>query len=116
MLNFFGVPGNRQTLLGMPDIEKLNIFTKHCNTRGIQEGDKDANCSANRPITHGAGSVQCYANAQPETGELESSCTNTNSNSNCYTNTGSNSHLKNSNAFIPMVNNNEIEYFLPAPI
>ena len=40
----------------------------------------------------------------------------TNSNTYCYTNTGSNSNLNNSNAFIPTVKNNEVKYFLPGPI
>ena len=38
-----------------------------------------------------------------------------NCNPNCYTNTGSNSNFNNSNAFIPTVYNNDIEYFLLGP-
>ena len=50
-----------------------------------------------------------------KTGDLERSCTNTNSNSNCCTNKNSNSNLNSSNTFMPIVNNNEMEYFLPDP-
>ena len=45
MCNFFVIQGNSQELLGMPDIEILNILTKSCNTIGTEEADKDANCS-----------------------------------------------------------------------
>ena len=38
-----------------------------------------------------------------------------NSNTYCYTTTCSNSNLNDSNAFIPMVKNNEVKYFLPSP-
>ena len=49
-------------LLGIPDIEILNILTIHCNTIGIVEADKDANHSTNRPVTHGTGNEHFYAN------------------------------------------------------
>ena len=52
---------------------------------------------------------------RPETGKLECSSTNTDIISNCFTNTGSNSNLSSSNALMPMVNNDEIKYFLPGP-
>ena len=107
---FFVVPGNGPTLLGMPDMELLNILTISCNTIHTEKEDKDANCSTNRPNTYNAGSEQHCA----ITG-MERSCTKTNSKSNCYAKTGSNSNINNSNAFIPMVNNNDIEYFLPGP-
>ena len=41
--------------------------------------------------------------------------TQKNSKPNCYANTSSNSNLNNSNIFIPLVNNNNIEYCLPGP-
>ena len=50
---------------------------------------------------------QCYANTRPETGDPERSCTNNDSNSNCYTNTDSNSNLNRSKTFMQMVDNNE---------
>ena len=57
----------------------------HCNTISTEETDKDADCSANTPVTHGAGSEQYYANTWQETYKPERSCTNTKSNSNCCT-------------------------------
>ena len=98
----------------MPDIEILNILTISCNTIGTEEAYKNANCSTNTPVTCGAGSYQPYTNIRPETCKLERSWTNTNSNSNCYTNTGSDSNLKSSNAFMPSVNNNESNIFFHA--
>ena len=58
------------------------------------------------------GREQCCTNTGPE-----KSCTKTNSNADYYTTIGSNSNLNNRlcNAFLPMVNNNDIEYFLPVP-
>ena len=67
-----------------------------------------------KPITCNAGSRQFYTNIRPEAGESGRRCTNINK-SNCYTNMGNNSNLNNSNAFIPIVNSNEIKYFLPGP-
>ena len=65
-------------LLGIPDIELLNILTISCNTIGTERGDKDMNCSTNKH-THDAGSEQCYVNTGPER-----SCKRTNSNVYCY--------------------------------
>ena len=50
------------------------------------------------------------ANAGPER-----SCTKTNCNAESFTNIGRNSNLNSRlcNAFLPLVNNNEIKYFLP---
>ena len=63
--------------------------------------------NGNKDITIDAGIEQCCAN----TGS-EGSCTKTNNNIDCYTKIGSNSNLNNRpcNAFMPMVNNNDIEY------
>ena len=47
MCSFFLGPGNRQTLLGMPDTELLNILTISCNTIGTEKEGKDANCITN---------------------------------------------------------------------
>ena len=38
--NFFLVPGNGQALLGMPDIELLNILTICCSTIGTEKEDR----------------------------------------------------------------------------
>ena len=40
--NFFVVPWNGHALLGMPDIEPLDILTLNCNTIDMQE-DHTAN-------------------------------------------------------------------------
>ena len=98
----------------MPDIEILHILSISCNTISTEGAEKDATNSTNRPVTHVAVSKQYYANTRPENSEPERGCTNTN-NSNCYRNTGTNSNLYSSNTFTPMVNNNEIKYFLPGP-
>ena len=46
-MNFFVVPGNRQALLGVPDIETLNILTMNCNTVDMQDTDRADKCSTN---------------------------------------------------------------------
>ena len=50
----------------------------------------------------------------PNTGP-ERSYAKTKNNLSCYGDTVSNSNLNNSNAFIPAVNSNDIEYFIPGP-
>ena len=92
----------------MPDIKLLNTLTVHCKTIDKEREDEDANCSTDRHSIHDAGSDQCCAS----TG-LERSCTRSNSNVYCYTNTGSNSNLNKSNAFTQTVKNNDVKYFLP---
>ena len=96
----------------MPDIELLNTLNINCNTIGVQKYEKDVNCNANKDSTIDAGSEQCCANTS-----RERSCTKTNSNADCYTNIGNKSYLNNRlcNIFLLIVNNNEIEYFLPGP-
>ena len=79
---FFVVPGDGDALLGMPDIELLNILNVNCNTIGAEKG---ANCNANKVSIIDAGDEHCCANTGPE-----SSCTKTNSNADCYINIGSN--------------------------
>ena len=77
---------------------------------GTEKEDKDANCSTTRPDTHNAGSEQCCENTGPER-----CCSKANSNPKCCANTGNNSNLNdnNNNAFIPMDNSNDIDYFTP---
>ena len=41
---FFLVPRNGQALLGMPDIETLDVLTIKCNTIGIQTQNKHTYC------------------------------------------------------------------------
>ena len=108
----FVVLGDREALLGLPDTELLNILNINCNTIGAEKDEKCVNYNANKDSTIDAGSEQCCANTGPER-----SCTKTNSNADCYIHIGSNSKLNNGlcNAFLPMVNNNGMEYFLPDP-
>ena len=94
----------------MPDIELLNIENINCNTIGTEKEGKSANCNVSKGSILSAGSEQYCAN----TG-LERSCSKTNSNTSCYTNRGSSSKNRPYNAFLPTVNNNEIECFLPGP-
>ena len=96
----------------MSDTELFNILNINCNTIGAEKDEKGTNCNANKDSTIDAGSEQCCAN----TG-LERSCTKDNNNADCYANIGSNSNLNSRpcNAFLPMANNNKIEYFFPGP-
>ena len=109
---FFVVLGNGGTLLGMPDIELLNILNINHNTIGTEKEEKGINCIMRTDGILSAGSEQCFVN----TG-LETSCVKTNSNTNCYTNSGSNSDLNKRlhNVFIPMINNNQIECSISDP-
>ena len=45
---FFVVPGNEEALLGMPDIELLNILNINCNTIGTEEEEKGTNCNVSK--------------------------------------------------------------------
>ena len=56
VFTFFVVPGNRQALLGMPDIEIQNILNMTCNAIGTNKTDRDANYNSNTAITQGTGS------------------------------------------------------------
>ena len=56
--SFIVVPDNGQVLLGMPNIEILNILTINCNTLGTEEADKDVTCSTNTPDTHDKSTMQ----------------------------------------------------------
>ena len=47
--NLFVVPGNGQALLGMPDIEILNILNINCNTIGTMETGRAANSVQTQP-------------------------------------------------------------------
>ena len=74
----------------MPDIELLNISNINCKTLGIDKEDKGEYCNMRKESILRAGSEQCCAS----TG-LERSGAKTNSNTSCYTNSGSNSNLNN---------------------
>ena len=43
MCKFFVDPGNGQALLGMPDIEMLNIINKNCNSTATHGADSTNN-------------------------------------------------------------------------
>ena len=103
--NFFAVLGNGQVLLGMPDIEILNILSINCNTVGTHETDTPARCSTNTAKSQVSGCEQHYTNSKQEAGRP----------GRCYANTNSNSNLKPNSMDKPMVNKNEINYFLPGP-
>ena len=72
-------------IVGMPDIELLNIVNINCNTIGAEKDEKGTNCNANKDSTIDSGSEQCCPNTSPER-----SCTKTNSNADSYINIGSN--------------------------
>ena len=71
--NLFVVPGNGQALLGMSDIETLDILNINCYTIDTQEADRAGKCSTMQPIPrfkewttlhkHDAGSSQTLKNA-----------------------------------------------------
>ena len=90
----------------MQDIEMLNIINTNCNTVGTEKEEKGRNCNMRKDSILDAGSEKCCANTGPER-----SCDKTNSNTSCYTNSGSNTNLYNRlhNILRLMVNNNEIE-------
>ena len=45
---FLVVPGYREVLSGMPDIELLNILNINCITIGTEKEEKGANCYASK--------------------------------------------------------------------
>ena len=51
----FVVPGNGQALLGMHNIEILDIQTIHCNTIGTQEAHKTTKYTTNTVNGQGSG-------------------------------------------------------------
>ena len=104
--------GNREALLGMPDIELLNTLNIKCNTIGTDKEENSTNCNMRKDSILDAGSEQCCANTVQER-----SCAKTNSNTSCYTKSGSISNLNNRlhDVLIPMVNDNEIECSIPGP-
>ena len=96
----------------MSDIELLNILNINCNTIGTDKEEKGENWNMRKNSILGAGIEYCCAN----TG-LERICVKTNSNTSCYTDIGSNSHLNNRPADVirPVANNNENKCSIPGP-
>ena len=78
----------------------------NCNTIGTDKEEKSENLNMRKDSILSAGCEQCCANTGPER-----SCAKTNSNTRCYTNSGSHSNLNNRplNILRPMLNNNDIE-------
>ena len=106
MCKFFVIPGNGQTLLGMPDINTLSIIHINCNTIDTQETDRANKCSTNTAMDQGPRHEHQYPNMMQEADRAEK----------CYTNTDRISKFHNKDA--PMVIDNElytINYFLPGP-
>ena len=97
---------NGQALLGMSDTEIINIITINCNTIGMQETGRAAKCSTNKANNQGSGCEKHCTNARQEASRP----------GRCYTNTSHNLNLKSNNTDMPVVNKNEINYFLPAPL
>ena len=96
---YFAVPGNGQALLGMSDLDMLNIINININSIGTEHGGGNDNCCTNK------------ANSQNADMTHETDGTKK-----CYTNTGSIS--KSDNADKPTVNDklsNTIDYFFPGP-
>ena len=62
------------SLLGMQDIEILNILSRICKTIGTEEAEQ-------MPIAVQTGSEQCYTNTRTDTGEPRRNCTNVKSKS-----------------------------------
>ena len=51
MCIFFVVPGNRQALLGMPDIDMLSIIKINCNAIGTHRYDSTKTAVQTQPPT-----------------------------------------------------------------
>ena len=66
MCKFFLVPGNRQALLGMPDIDMFNIIDINCNTIDIHGTDSVNTCRTNMAICQSTRHVQHYTNMMQE--------------------------------------------------
>ena len=96
---FFVVPGDGNALLGMPDIELLNIMQINCNTIGTKKEEKGVKDNENKRNAINVGSDQCYAN----TG-LEKDCNKKDTGSSL------NSNNRPHNASSPMVKDNTGHY------
>ena len=76
MCKFFAVLGNGQALLGMPDINTLNIIKINCNTIDTHGNDSANNCSTHIAIHQSSKHVQHYTNAMQDVHRAKKSCTN----------------------------------------
>ena len=75
MCKFFVVPGNGQALLGMPDIDVLNIISIDIHSIGTEYDAGNDNCCTNEVAAQSTGMMQ-------ETNRAEKCYTNTDSISN----------------------------------
>ena len=71
MYKFFVVPGNRQALLGLPDINMMNIMHINCNAMGAQETDRANNCCTNTAIYQDSRHEWNYTNLMQEADKVE---------------------------------------------
>ena len=104
MCKFSVVPGNRQALLGMPDIYMLNIININWNTIDTHGTDSTNNCTRNTAICQSSRDVQHYTNMMWEADRAEK----------YYANTDRISEFENKDK--PVVINKEpntVNYFLP---
>ena len=58
MCSFFVVPGNRQPLLGMPDIKTLGILTINFNTVETKEANGHENCQTRQEMDTTENTIQ----------------------------------------------------------
>ena len=76
---FFVVPGNGQALLGMSDIDMLNIININYNTIITHRADRTNNCSINTTICESSRHVQQYTNMMQDADGFEKCYANTDS-------------------------------------
>ena len=67
-MHLFVVPWDGDVLLGMEDIELLNILQINCNTIGTKKEEKGMSYNENKRNAINVGSGHCYANTGPGKG------------------------------------------------
>ena len=94
-------------LLGMPDIELLNILQINCNTIGTKKEETGTNYNEIKRNTISVGCEQCYANTN-----LEKDCDKKDNSADSCTNTGSSLNSNNSphNTSWPIVKDTAVDY------
>ena len=96
-------------LLGMPDIELLNILQINCKTIGTRKEEKSMQYNKNKSNAINVGSEQCCATTGPE-----KNCDKKDSSADSCTNTGSSLNSNNGlyNISLLMVKYTPIDYLL----
>ena len=109
----FVVPGDGDTLLGMPDIDLFNILQSNCKMKGTKKDENDTNYNQIKKNTINAGSDWCCTN----TG-LEKDCDKKDNDAVSCTNIGNSSNSNNRplKASLPMVKDNVADYLLSGTI